>query len=57
MLEVITKKEIRATMKPAFGMATTSPGSNEGNTPAGPALPEDPLCIRINPQGCMDGPV
>ena len=29
MLAVITKKEIRATMKPAFGMATPSPGSNQ----------------------------
>src|SRR5215472_11949398 len=31
MLAVITEKETRATMKPAFGMATPSPASTEGH--------------------------
>jgi len=56
MLAAITKKEIRATMKPAFGMATPSPAATKGTSAQqDPALPEDPLCIRSRPQGCTDG--
>ena len=57
MLAASTKKETRVAMKPAFGMATTSPASTKDrSTPAGarqqdPALPEDPLPIRTYPQG------
>ena len=51
MLAAMTKKETRATIKPAFDMATPSPVSTKGSAPAGPALSENPLRIRTYPQG------
>jgi len=63
MLAASTKKETRVTMKPAFGMATTSPASTKnGSMPAGPhqqdpAPPEDPLSIPPIHKECMGGPV